>query len=504
MKKRFILVLAAIVCMASMAFASGQSGGTTTASGKPVVTWYLQQTVQQVTLEDMKTISKYAEDKIGVGVTFAAVDPAQYQAMIQTGQAIDLMTMDSDGNFVNWVEMGAMADLTTLLPTVTPALWNATPADLWNSTKYKGKIWAIPEFKDAASTVFILWDTRSVNKYGIGDMIRAKDSSSTASLDKIFRHIKAQEPNFYITDQGVAVPGSNLYDGSFGVSHLLAGVAFDDNSLKVRTPLLDDPLVMADLRIFRQWQLDKLFAPDQLSATAGYILPELGASVVSKGSGWPSAAAIWAEWNHNPDGVTPIEWYTGPTMTTSLARAVSHFVGVNSPLKNEALKIMELACTDVLFRDQLAYGVEGKHFNYTTRPSGGNAGVARLTGVSWEPPAYKTGAWLMQTPSGMKGIRSATISTSGIVDNFIAEIAEQTGRAKISPLMGFTMEVSQELRVTLNNIGTIWTNYEKQLLLGTQDPAVLVPQVMREVNAAGLQTVIVEIQRQIDAWAKTR
>jgi putative aldouronate transport system substrate-binding protein len=401
--------------------------------------------------------------------------------------------------------MGAIADITNLVKTVTPALYAAPPTALWDSVTYKGKIWAIPEFKDAASTEFMLWDTRSVNRYGIMADITAPGSTTLAGLDKIVRKIRAQDPSFYVSEGGILPMSNYYYDAFGGPGGPFCAVRIDDKTLKVISPIQDDPETVANLKILRQWWQEGFFAPDQVTANASYKPSDLGAPIISKGSGWPSAASIWAGWNHNPDGVIPVEMFYGPQLTTSLARAISHFVGVNSTHKEEALKIMELICTDPIFRDMLAYGLEGKHFNYTTRPSGQTAGVARLTGVSWELPAYKTGAWMMSTPSGIKPVRSATIDNNGLVDNFVTEIAEQTNRAIPSVLMGFTFDVDGPgLRIVQNNLAAIYAKYSTILSLGAQDPAVLVPQIMKELNDAGLQRVITEAQRQINEWARTR
>jgi len=498
--KKVMLVLAGLCLGAVMAF--GSAATETTTSSMPVVQWYLG-TWNQTVLDDMKTISKYAEDKIGIGLELAPVDGAQFEPMIQTGQPMDLVGLDGDGNFIKWIEMGGMLDITTKVKTVTPNLYKAIPTAVWDAVTYKGKIWAVPEYKDSASTWFVIWDTRSVNKYGIQDMIKAKDSTTTEGMDQIARYIRSKDPSFYIPQGGI--PLGLEYDGFGGPGHPILAVRYDDQSRTVISPLAEDPKMLAALKVIRQQYLDGLYAPDQITHPGDPYKPaDLGAAVWSGGSGWPSAASIWAGWNHNPDGTIPIENYTGPQLSTSFARAITNFVGVNSTHPDEALKMMELICTDPLFRDMLAYGVEGKHFTYVTRPVGQTPGVIHRTGVNWEgPPAYRTGNWFIETSSGTKSILSSPDDDL----NRLGEIAEQSSRATVSPLMGFTFDLDGaqggSLRITSNNLTAILDKYKDKLGLGVEEPETLINQLMTELNAAGLQKVKAEAQRQINEWVKT-
>ncbi|MDR1903352.1 MAG: hypothetical protein LBQ88_13870, partial [Treponema sp.] len=94
--KKIVLVLLAVLCLTSMVFAGGSQGQ---ASGaKPVVGWYTGP-VQPTVIEDMKTISKYAEDKIGIGLEFVSAETATFEVMVQSGQPFDLMNLDA-GPFI--------------------------------------------------------------------------------------------------------------------------------------------------------------------------------------------------------------------------------------------------------------------------------------------------------------------------------------------------------------------------------------------------------------------
>jgi putative aldouronate transport system substrate-binding protein len=488
-------MLILVLCAGSLVFAAGRQGGSSGA--KPVVKWYTGGLIQPQVIEDMKAISKYAEDKIGVGLTFASAENAVKNVMIESGEAFDIMNLDGDP-FIKYAAMGACADITDSVKSQTPALWNSMPQDLWAAGTYDGRIYAVPIYKDVATTSFTIWDTRSVNKYNLHSLIK---DTTIPGLDKIFREIKRQDPSVYITvskDDDFQL--GRWIDGiSAGLQAPVFGVRFDDRTRTVITPIQDDPTWQEGLRYFRQWCLDGLFAPDKLTSKDSWKPPELGAPIYTAGSGWASAASIWAGWNHNPEGTTPVETYMGPWKYTDAIRSAMNFIGANSPHKTECLKILELASTDPAFRDMLAYGVEGKHFTYVTRPQGQTPGVIHKTGVNWEGPYhYKTGAWFIQTPAGTKPI----ISSPDDDLNRLGEIADQNGRARTSVMMGFTFD-SAALLTEIANVNAVWDRYKDIVFSGAEDPAVIVPKVMAELNAVGLQKIKDEAQRQVNEWAKT-
>jgi putative aldouronate transport system substrate-binding protein len=487
-------ILVALVCAVSVVFFSCKKAADT--APKPVVEWNTGLVIQPSVIEDMKAISKYAEDKIGIGLTFTSTEGAATNVMVESGEPFDIVNLDA-GPFIKWAEMGACADITDLLKTQTPALWASMPEDLWTAGTYNGKIYAVPIYKDVATTAFTIWDTRSVNKYGIQSLIQ---DTTVPGFDKIFREIKRQDPSIYITAaKGDDFQLGRWIDGiSAGLQAPIFGVRLDDRTRTVISPIQDDPTWQEGLRYFRRWYQDGLFSPDQSTSKDAWVPPDLGAPIYTSGSGWPSAASIWAGWNHNPDGTMPVETYMGPWNSTDAVRGAMNFIGVNSTHKVESLKILELASTDPVFRDMLAYGVEGKHFTYVTRPQGQTPGIVHKTGVNWEGPyAYKTGAWFIETSSGTKPIIS---STDDDLDR-LGEIANQNGRARTSVMMGFTLD-SSALLTEIANVNAVWDRYRDIVMGGVEDPAVIVPRVMTEMNAVGLQKIKAEAQRQINEWSR--
>jgi putative aldouronate transport system substrate-binding protein len=415
--------------------------------------------------------------------------------MLQTGESFDLMFTDL-GNFPNRVAAGGFADLTDLVKTETPKLWASLPQGIWAAGMANGKLYAVPNYKDTTETVYYVWDKATVDKYGAAAM--GINDTTLAGVDKTFRFLKQQEPNTYPASVGQRHDMSiaHMYD-RVTMDFWVVGVKKDDKSRKV-VSLLDQPDIIQAFDYFHRWQQDGILPPD-VSTNPN---PGNGGHPFTSAQGWPGAASIFASWNHNEAGTIPVEYYVGPWYSTDSVRGSMVAIGANSTHKKEALKVLELLHTDPIFRDMLGYGIEGKHFTYVKRPTANGGGVVKLThNPDWQGPGqWQLTSWFSQNASG------ATIPLLSSTDddqNKMVEIADQNARAKTSVMMGFSMDMSSQQLVTdLNNCKQIWEKYNADLLGGMGDPAQLRQQAIADLNAAGLQRVITEAQKQVDAWSR--
>lgn len=79
------------------------------------------------------------------------------------------------------------------------------------------------------------------------------------------------------------------------------------------------------------------------------------------------------------------------------------------------------------------------------------------------------------------------------------EVKELNGKAKPSVLLGFffdTTEVQDEIASCVE----IFNRYKSEILTGTNDPEVAVPEMMKEMRAAGFDKIVEVAQAQVDAF----
>ncbi|MFR6589199.1 MAG: hypothetical protein ACLURV_02280 [Gallintestinimicrobium sp.] len=108
--------------------------------------------------------------------------------IVNTGEYFDLMFVNNT-NYTKFVNLNALADITDLVQSETPELYDFIPEDLWKGATIKEKIYAVPTYKDSSMTQFWMLDDSIVQKYDI-DMESIKDF---ATLDPVIHTIKEGE-----------------------------------------------------------------------------------------------------------------------------------------------------------------------------------------------------------------------------------------------------------------------------------------------------------------------
>jgi putative aldouronate transport system substrate-binding protein len=428
-------------------------------------------------------MSDYTEKQIGVRLEIKVAgwgdQQQRFTTIINSGEYFDIM-FDDLTDYSQRVAQGAFADLTDIVKTASPKLWTLIPQNIWTGVKIKGKIYAIPTWKDSAITQWVVWDHKYVTKYNI-DITK----TDLASMDKYFRAIKTGEgQRFYpyrIANGASYQPFRNYDTLSAGLAPM--GMNLNDPNHKVVFTL-----EQADVReIFdymHRWYQAGIINPD-----AAVSVEDFKGQIFMTAQGWPGADAVWEA----QQGVEQydIHQFVGPNLSTDSIQGSLNCISTNSKYKAESLKLLELANTDPVFRDMLAYGIEGRHFNYVTKPSGSTPGVVRKINTNWPLSAYQQATFF-------------SMSTAHDQDpGQWQKVKQNDANAKPSPILGFSLDRSSILN-ELTNCRQVWDRYSKELLSGTSDPAVVIPQIKKDLEAVGFTKVLAEAQRQVNEFLKTK
>jgi len=420
-------------------------------------------------------ISDYTEEKIGVRIDVKIASWADWSTkmnnIVNTGEYFDLMFVNNT-NYTKFVNLNALADITDLVQSETPELYDFIPEDLWKGATIKEKIYAVPTYKDSSMTQFWMLDDSIVQKYDI-DMESIKDF---ATLDPVIHTIKEGEGKSVYPihlAQGATFNGFfNGYDGlTAGVT--VMGVKYDDESRKV-VNLLEQDDVKENLNYLHKWYVDGIINPD-----ANVVTDAGKGAIFSTGQGWPAAAESWAFGQG-------IEKYDvtkvfGPLYTTETIQGSMNAVSANSNYKAEALKVLQLMNTDAKFRNMCAFGTEGNFMQYE------EDGTVTKLRDDWVWPSYTQGTFFI-----------LATEADGDPDAW-EQVKEQNEAATSSTCLGFVFD-PEPVQNEVANVNTAWEKYNNDLLTGAIDPETTLPTIIDELNAAGLQTVIDEAQKQLDAF----
>ena len=470
-------------CGSSASTTDGAAAGTEAASNSaasngevPTLVWW---TVGGTPADDfdqaVSQISDYAEEKIGVRIDVKIAGWADYDTkmnnIINTGEYFDLMFVNNT-NYTKFVNLNALENITDLVQSETPDLYNFIPTDLWEGAKIHGNVYAVPTYKDSSLTQFWMLDDTYVQKYGI-DVDSIKDY---ASLNDALQTIKEGEgKSVYPMQlaQGSTFNGFfNNYDGlASGLQPI--GVKYDDASRKVVCTLEQDD-IMDGLNWLHKWYQDGIINPDANVVTDGGKGSTFGSA-----QGWPAAATTWA-FNQGIEKYDLTQVF-GPLYTTETIQGSMNAISANSKYKTEALKVLQLMNTDPKFRDMCAYGTEGNYMEYA------EDGTVQKLRDDWNWPSYTQGTFFI-----------LATEADGDPDAW-EQVKEQNESATSSTCLGFVFD-PEPVQNEVANVNTAWEKYNNDLLTGAIDPETTLPTIIDELNAAGLQTVIDEAQKQLDAF----
>ena len=335
------------------------SNDTETASKDvPTLTWWtIGGQVPNNFSKAVDAMNAYTAEKIGVKVDIKVASWGEWDTkmntIVNTGEPFDIMFTNS-GKYSKQVAMGAFADITDLVQSETPDLYKLIPEKVWEGTKIGGKYYSVPTYKDSALTQYWVFDDKYVQKYNI-DINNIK---TLQDLDKPLRDMKAGEgKSFYPLPmtQGEGLNGffNNYDDLTLGFPPI--GVKADDASRTV-VSVLEQPDVVANLKLLHQWYQDGIINPDAPTKTEN----DKGRPFFAA-QAFPGAEISW-QINDAIEKYDMVQHY-GPIYTTSTIQGSLNAISANSKYKKEALKYLELVNTDPKLRNMLAFGELGVDYN---------------------------------------------------------------------------------------------------------------------------------------------
>lgn len=423
-------------------------------------------------------MNEYTAEKIGVKIDIKVANWGEWDTkintIVNTGEPFDIM-FTNNTKYSQQVAMGAFADITDLIQSDAPDLYKLIPEQVWDGTKIDGKIYSVPTYKDSAVTQYWVFDDKYVQKYNI-DLNSIK---TLQDLDKPFRDMKAGEGRgFYPLplNQGDAFSGffNNYDDLTLGLQPI--GVKADDASRKV-VSVLEQPDVMNNLKTLHQWYKDGIINPDApTKGEADKARPFFSAQA------FPGAEANW----QITEGVEKYDMVQnfGPLYTTSSIQGSLNAISANSKYKKEALKYLQLVNTDPKLRNMLAFGELGSDYVNVD----GEKVIERKTDT-WPLAAYTQGTFFNLAV------------TKGAPEDQWEQVRKLNEQASSSSCLGFALDIG-DLSTEVANTKAVWDKYRYELTTGASDPEVMVPKIVSELKAAGMDKIMQAAEEQINAYFK--
>ncbi len=439
---------------------------------------------------DMVTeaLNEYSKEKINVTCDYTFLDWGVYndrmKAMIQGGEYFDIMFLNGSSVYTSPVETGRLAALDDYLSEV-PDLVEFTPEALWEGVRYKGSIYAIPTYKDSSCTNYWCWDKPTVDALGIP----YEEIKTLSDLDPWLYTVQEAIQNgtadsaigqypLYLTNTGLAAYASvDVYDLNVDSIFLGANIEKADGQV-VR--VLEQPDVMENLKLLHKWYEDGIINPDAPTATAAPT-----AKTLFFAQAYPGAEVGYSQTAGREVVMNVAE---GPMYATWSVQGSLNAISSSSDHIVESLKYLELCNLDSTMRNMLAYGVEGVHWT-----DNGDGTITRdpVKLSDYGPTTYSQATFFTMAPVAPNPADQWT------------KVQDWVEGSKESPYLGFIFEtssVSTELAACVALQAQFWP----EIVTGARDPETAVPEYYAAMDAAGLQTVQDELQRQLDEFMASK
>lgn len=421
-------------------------------------------------------LDEYMKDKIGVAIEKEIIPWGDWDnrrsVLVATSQDWDIM-FTNGGTFYNDVQINAFADITDILPTAAPELYDMIPEGYWEAAKINGKIYAVPTYKDSSQTEYTVWDVAVAEAAGVDPNSVTDWATLEPALKAITEHLG--EPAFPL-ESGGATFLAMTYD-PLGIGDTAAGVLYNDEEAKV-VSIFEQPEIMDGLVHLHRFMNEGYINDDAVAlAEAPSYKP------VSIAQGWSKAAdTVWGP----QMGVEAVAVQFGPTVVSNeTVRGSLNAISSGTAEPEKALAFLELVNTDTFVRDAFYYGLEGDNFEYTADKK-----VHKLN-TDWPMAGYTQGTFFNVSP----------LETQDF--DYWDEVEELNEKAEPSVLLGFTYDPANVTN-EIANMQEIVKRHNSELLTGTVNPEEAVPQMMGELRDAGFDKIVEDMQAQVDEFMANR
>lgn len=470
--------------------AAAQTQSTEKTKLAPVkLSWYFPWTQQADQDKVWDEVNKYTQEKINTTIDFRPVDWGVWNdkmsVVMASGDDWDIVfscNWQKGANYQTSVAKGAFLALDELLAKHAPTL-SAYPKKYWDCTRIDGKIYGVINMQTMTSQWGIYFNNNIIEKAKVQDAV--DKLKKVEDLDPIFEAVKQADPSLYIAGDLSQLDGAKYFQD--GYIEILRGqkifVKKSDPNLKA-VNIYEEPLTMEYQKLKSSWYQKEYIKKDQITLQSWDPLR-------SAGKVFNFAGTV------NPGGdVQASNRYGQPMVVKALGNAIvnpngpiSTMESVNAKCKypDSAVILFELINSDKKLFNLIAFGMEGQHYT-------------KIDDITIEIPKeskYNPGcAW-----------EFGNQFNAFVIKGQPADVWEQTKKlndeAEENPLTGFNFN-AESVKTEIANIDGVLAKYDQMIINGAGDPEKLLKDCNDGMKKAGMDKLLAEVQKQLDAFMATK
>ena len=496
MRKILSLVMALAMLLSMTSFASAE---------EPVVLeWYVLEGSAPSNQMVWDAINEYMVEKINVKINFHYINGDEYtakmQPMLMSGQKLDIVNVNGQLPYVEWVKKGAFMPMDDLLQ-YAPETAALVGEDFFNAMKIDVKVYAIPSVKDSVQMYSARFN-KTLNEE-LGLTIPTEINGYFDMVDYLYEAKKARDAKDpSISEMGIPITrcyadfekwvqfesinkllGTNV-EGIPGIaaaaadgSEVFSIFQTEEYAKMCRTIMqmrLDGLLYDGDV-----WYYDsaKIF-------NVHYVLNDIG-------SGWVEAGQ-YADDPVQKRWETAFVPFKDNVAMTSYLHQAANAISATCEHPVEAMKALELINTDEFVATALRFGLEGSHW---TLNEDGTLNTEGTLNMNNDNNFYWYGAQF-------GAIVKSKVPASKGTAQFMEKLAAANAKAKAGN-MGFIFDpspVQNELAACSAKIDEYHTTLKFGTLASMEEVDASLAAFSAALTEAGIDKVVAECQAQLNAF----
>ena len=400
--------------------------------------------------------------------------------LLATDEQMDI-GFDASANFMKRVQEGAYADISEYLAN-DPDFRNAIPESLWESVASGDGIYAVPAYKDFTVQWAFVAESGLLDKYNI-------DPASITDFQDIEVVLEAEKkegdraPLMLTASSWGHILMTGLLDDYDSIDELRYAFVNQDEGKTVQNPFKTEEFKEL-AEIMYDWNQKGYIHPDALTAENAEETFRVGG--LKEGTGITNTGGM--DYNLDSSLLANYGWEEVtalPTMEPTIVNANGSVFGIYEKCKNKELayEFLKLWNTDPEVKNALYLGIPDQHYTVVD-------GKAQRVD-NWDK-LYHSRNWT----TGNNVIAMLTVDEK---DGKWEKYLENVKSARESQLLGFTLN-TDNLADKQAVIESVLAEYMPPLMLGFVEPESGIQQLNEQLEIAGIDEVLAEIQSQYDAF----
>lgn len=443
------------------------------------LTWYMPPPLDPRPNEEkvMKYLNAMLKEKLNVNLVFKFVDSATYAQRIKVaaaaGEEFDIFTDLNILGFSQIVSSGMAFELDDLINKYGQDIVKKVPEKAWKAVTSKGKKYGIANPLPWVTSYNFAFRKDLVDKYKI-DYAKIHNYKD---LEPVLKMLKEKEPDLIPFVGNVFEPQT--------MDNISTTIGYDTTDGKWKSHL-DNKGWLDMVKLKHDWYV-KGYMPKKVIADADAVTEFKTGRYATAGYHVYDASFVKTSTDFGTPMVASLQDLKTVVTGSSIRIVVSH-ISKTSKNPERAMMLLNLLYADKNVFNKFAYGVEGDDWDYVSGKGTDNPTVKtkdKLGWAMWHP--WIANLW-DQWPSNW--------NSQEVLDGLKSAI----DKADYSPLSGFVFD-STPVKKELAQLDAFAP--ELKIIYVANDVDSKIAEYKEKFAKAGLDVVLAEVQKQVDAWKAT-